>query len=237
MLVGFFAVAGREFVEEEAGALGDVFFVARGVGAAGILESCGVLDGEAIRIQGVGGDGFFVGEPFAFVFGLLLFAIDAGKTVDGIQQGGGIGGDPALGFQSGGVGEAGAGDGGGEGLGIDHADLEFGTEEGVLTGEGLSGAAACGGGEAFQFLEVGLLGGGELGEIAFLTTLGGGFARDGGDFAREVGDELLAEADGHGLLVGGIGEGIAKEFCVADEGGEGEGEFTTCAHDYVEVRL
>ena len=72
--VGLGAVAWGEFGEEEAGAFGDVPGVPGGVGAGGVLEAGGVLDGEAIGVEGVGGDGFLVGEAEAVVGGFLLLA-------------------------------------------------------------------------------------------------------------------------------------------------------------------
>jgi|GEM_PF-3951572 len=54
--VGFRAVAGWEFVEEEAGAGGDVAGAAGGVLAAGVFEAGGVLGDEAVVIEVVGGE-------------------------------------------------------------------------------------------------------------------------------------------------------------------------------------
>ena len=235
--VGFFAVAGWEFFEEEAAALGDVFGVARGVGASGVLEAGGVLGGEAVGVEGVGGDDFFVGEALFVGLGLVVLGGDFCEGGNGGAESGGIGGDPGLGlegsgvFRGCGVGEAGAGDGGGEGFGSGFADLELGAEDGVLAGEGEAGGAACSGGEAFHFAEVCLLLVGEGGEIAGLAALGGTSAGEGGDFRREGGDEGCAEAQGHGGLVGGIGEGLGEEVGGGSEGGEGEVEFTARAHD------
>ena len=237
--VGFIAVAGREFVEEEAGAFGDVEGVSGGVGFGGVLEAGGVLDGEAIGVEVVGGDGFLVGEAEFLAFGLLLLGADSRQTGDGRAEGGGVGGDPAFCpefggvFQCGGVGEAGAGDGGGDGAGIRLADLELGAEDGVLAGKGEAGAAARPGGEAFHFPEILLLLGGELGEIADLAALRGGIPGEGGDFPGESGDEFRAKPGGHGGLVVGIVDGFREKLGGGDEGGEGEREFTACAHGFV----
>ncbi len=87
---GLVAVAGGEFVEEEAGALGDVFGVAGGVGAAGVLEAGGVFDGEAVGVEGVGGDGFFVGETEAVGPGGPVVGIGDGAAEEfsGASKGG-----------------------------------------------------------------------------------------------------------------------------------------------------
>jgi len=71
---------------------------------------------------------------------------------------------------------------------------------------------------------------GEGGEIAGLAALGGSSAGDGGDFQGEGGDEVRAEAHGHGVLVSGIDESLPEEGGGTGEGGEGEGEFTASAH-------
>jgi hypothetical protein len=67
--VGFFAVAGWECFEEEAGALVDVPGVSGGVGFGGVLEAGGVLGGEAIGVEVVGGDDEEVGSYLLRVVG------------------------------------------------------------------------------------------------------------------------------------------------------------------------
>ena len=231
------AVAGREFFEEEAGALDDVSGVALGVGAGGVLEAGGVLDGQAIAEKGVGGYDLFLGEAEAVVAGFFVLEIDPGETGDGVAEGGGIGGDPAFGFQvggvfqSGGVGFVGAVKGGGEGFRAGLANLKFGAEEGVLIGKSEAGAAACSGGEAFHFGEIGLLLEGEIGEVPGAAALGGGGAGDGGDFREKGGYEITAKAIFEGGLVGGIGNGGAEKGGIAGEDGEGKAEFAGGAHE------
>jgi hypothetical protein len=105
--VGLGFVAGRELVEEEAGALGDVPGVSGGICAGGVLEAGGVLDGEAVCIEGVGLDDFLVGEAEAVIEGLFLLMCLAAEGGDGVAEEGAVGGDPAFGFEFGGVFEGG----------------------------------------------------------------------------------------------------------------------------------
>ena len=67
--VGFIAVAWGEFFEQKAGAFRDVFGVSSGVHACWVLKAGGVLDGEAIVVESVGGDDFLVGEAESFIGG------------------------------------------------------------------------------------------------------------------------------------------------------------------------
>ena len=90
--VGFGTVAGWEFFEEEAGALGDVHDCAVGVGLAGELEAGGVLDGETMGVEGVGADDFFVGHAEAVVAGSFFFESAVVEVGNGLAEADGIGG-------------------------------------------------------------------------------------------------------------------------------------------------
>lgn len=213
--VGFFAISGWEFLEEEAGACDDVLYISGGIDSCGELQAGGVLDGEAIEVKGVSGNRFFVGQAEAFVGGLLLLGGDVCEGGDRVAKGGAIGRYPAFGlevtavFESCGVSEPSTGNGGSERFRVGFADLEFGTEDGVLAREGKAGTAACSGSEALHFTEVlGLLDG-ELGECPGLATLGSAVFGQGGDLSREGSDKCRSEALGHGTLVGRIGKGLS----------------------------
>jgi hypothetical protein len=88
--VGLGAVSRGEFFEQEAGAFGDVLGVACGIDFGGILKAGGVLEGEAIFVEGVCGDDFHVGEAEAFVTGLGMFSASAVEGGAGIAEKGGI---------------------------------------------------------------------------------------------------------------------------------------------------
>ncbi|MGL4399441.1 MAG: hypothetical protein ACRCXD_06210, partial [Luteolibacter sp.] len=66
-------------------------------------EAGGVLEGEAVGVEGVGGDGFFVGEAEFLVFGFVLLGGDFCEGGDGLTKGGGIGGNPTFGLEFGSV--------------------------------------------------------------------------------------------------------------------------------------
>jgi hypothetical protein len=55
----FFAVSRGEFFEAEAYVLGDVFGVSCGVDTGWVLGAGGVLDGQAVGLEGLGGDVVF----------------------------------------------------------------------------------------------------------------------------------------------------------------------------------
>jgi hypothetical protein len=228
-----------ELVEEEAVA-GDEDGLVFGGFTGGVGEAGGVLDGEALFVEGVGGEVAALGEAFFLVFGGFVLGIAAVEEIDGGGEGGGVIVDPAMVVEGIGVGLAsgedffGAVDLAGKIRGFVDADLELAVEAGVVFRESEGGTAAGTGEEALKLGEgfdllLGHLAdfaeGPALGDAAGLDELDLGLEERGEDDVRLAGSgALLGKTASDGRADSGINKGGMEALRVAEKGTDGEVE-------------
>jgi len=240
------SAAWGELVEEVAVAGDEDGFVSGGL-VRGIGEAGGVLDAEALFVEGVGGEVAAFGEAFFVVLGGFVLGIAAVEEVDEGGEGAGVFIDPAVVVESVGVGLAGgedffgALDFAGEILWLADADLEFAVEAGAVAGKGEVGAAAGTGKEAFEFGEgidlflghfTDFADGGALDDAAVFNELDLGLEERGEDDVGLAGDGVfLGEAAGNGGAGDGIDKGGVEALRVAEEGADSEVKRAVGGHE------
>lgn len=201
------------------------------------------MAGLAELVEGVGGAGEFCGELHAVGQGFVLIEHDAAEGGKGGLERGGVGGQPALFFQVGGVfdgsavGFLRAGDDGALVLRLIDADLELAAELHIVTWEGLTCGAAGGGSEALDLGKGGGLLGGEVAGVAGFAALLLDLGAHGGKGGLQEGAEDdgwggrgVIEPCGHGGGVFEVTEGVIETVSSMEERGQWEGELAFVAH-------